>query len=259
MDSLLIINNENLYAHFGNQLIHEAFPKVDEVLATAVKGIVEIIQKPGYVNVDFEDAKTMMKNSGLALMGYGTGTGKNRMQDALKGAFESPLLNDFDLKTAKNLLLNITVGKNENGVNMSELEQLTNMVTNYIGNVNKYKRGIILEEDPEFGDRINITAIATGFQMNLIGLTGPEIGKLIMIDKNFRYEDFHKKAEEESGEIDLGREEINVVKVGFNSSENVRKFHFEENEVPCLCVNTGTSIAELEQTAAIRRASKQLR
>ena len=259
VDSLLIINNENLYAHFGDKLIHEAFPKVDEVLATAVKGIVEIIQKPGYVNVDFEDAKTMMKNSGLALMGYGTGTGKNRMQDAVKGAFESPLLNDFDLKTAKNLLINITVGQNNSGVNMSEFEKLEQMITDYIGNVDKYKRGIIFEESEDFGDRINITAIATGFKMNLVGLTGTEIGKLIMIDKNFRYEDYHKKHEtEDKGEIDLGREEINVIKVGFNSSENVKKFHFEPGEVPCLCVAPGTPIAELEQTASIRRASKQM-
>lgn len=81
--------------------MHEAFPKADEVLSTAVKGITEIISRPGYINVDFEDIKTMMRNSGMALMGCGTGSGKNRIEDAVKGALQSPLLNDFDLKTAK--------------------------------------------------------------------------------------------------------------------------------------------------------------
>lgn len=76
VDSLLIINNEKLYDFFGSHLVHEAFPKADEVLSTAVKGITEIISRPGYINVDFEDIKTMMRNSGMALMGCGTGTGK---------------------------------------------------------------------------------------------------------------------------------------------------------------------------------------
>ena len=113
VDSLLIINNEKLYDFFGSHLVHEAFPKADEVLSTAVKGITEIISRPGYINVDFEDIKTMMRNSGMALMGCGTGSGKNRIEDAVKGALQSPLLNDFDLKTAKSLLINITCGKNE--------------------------------------------------------------------------------------------------------------------------------------------------
>ena len=100
VDSLLIINNEKLYEYYGALLIHDAFPKADEVLSTAVRGIIEIIQKPGYINVDFEDVKTMMKDSGMALMGYGSGSGKNRIEDAVNQAFKSPLLNDFDLKTA---------------------------------------------------------------------------------------------------------------------------------------------------------------
>ncbi|MBQ2531931.1 MAG: cell division protein FtsZ, partial [Bacteroidales bacterium] len=118
VDSLLIINNEKLYDFFGDHLIQDAFPKADEVLATAVQGITEIISKPGYINVDFEDIKTMMANSGMALMGCGTGTGENRIEDAVIGALQSPLLNDFDLKTAKSLLVNITCGKNEKGLTM---------------------------------------------------------------------------------------------------------------------------------------------
>ena len=113
VDSLLIINNEKLYSCFGTMLLQEAWPKADEILATAVRGIIEIIKKPGFINVDFQDVITMMKNSGMALMGCGTGKGKNRLEDAVKQALVSPLLNDFDLKTAKNRLINITVGRND--------------------------------------------------------------------------------------------------------------------------------------------------
>ena len=115
VDSLLIINNEKLYDFYGDMLIQDAFPKADEVLATAVRGIIEIITKEGYINVDFQDVCTMMRNSGMALMGVGEGEGKNRLDDAVQGALESPLLNDFDLSTCKNLLLNITVSKTEIG------------------------------------------------------------------------------------------------------------------------------------------------
>ena len=121
VDSLLIINNEKLQEYYGDQLIQDAFPKADEVLATAVRGVIEIITKPGYINVDFQDVSTMMRNSGMALMGCGSGAGEHRIEDAVKGALESPLLNDFDLKTAKNVLINITVGKNENGISMTRI------------------------------------------------------------------------------------------------------------------------------------------
>ena len=248
VDSLLIINNEKLYEHFGNQLVQEAFPRADEILATAVRGIIEIITKPGYVNVDFEDVKTMMKNSGMALMGCGVGSGRNRLEDAVKGALESPLLNDFDLKTSKNLLINITAGNNDQGLRMDELNKLSEMITAYTGKVNKFKRGLIYDDDPNAGDTIRITAIATGFKMNLISITGSNVGKLILVPRDFKYED--KTDEIVEGEIDL-TEEVNINKVGFNTMENKRKFHYEEK--PILILEPGQSKSELESTAAIRR------
>ena len=248
VDSLLIINNEKLYEHFGNQLVQEAFPKADEVLATAVRGIIEIITKPGYVNVDFEDVKTMMKNSGMALMGCGVGSGRNRLEDAVKGALESPLLNDFDLKTSKNLLINITAGNNEQGLRMDELNKLSDMIAEYTGKVNKFKRGLIYDDDPEAGDTIRITAIATGFKMNLISITGSNVGKLILIPRDFKYED--KSDDDANGEISL-TDEVNINKVGFNTLENKRKFHYDQK--PVLVIEPGESKSELEATAAIRR------
>ncbi|MBR1871607.1 MAG: cell division protein FtsZ [Bacteroidales bacterium] len=253
VDSLLIINNEKLYEFFGNQLVQDAFPRADEVLATAVRGIIEIITKPGYINVDFEDVKTMMKNSGMALMGCGTGSGRNRLEDAVKGALESPLLNDFDLKTCKNLLINITAGQNDQGLRMDELNKISNMISNYTGSVSKFKRGLIYDDDPEAGDTIHITAIATGFKMNLIGLTGSDFGKLIMIDKNFKY---NPVPVEKEGEIVLPEENIIIKKVGYNNAENVRKFHYAPDAKPILILEDGQSKSELENIAAIRRSHK---
>ena len=84
VDSLLIINNEKLYEYYGNLLVHEAFPHADEVLATAVRGITEIISRTGYINVDFKDVRNMMSGSGMALMGCGTGTGNERLEHLMK-------------------------------------------------------------------------------------------------------------------------------------------------------------------------------
>lgn len=256
VDSLLVINNEKLYAFFGDQLVQHAFPRADEVLATAVRGIIEIITTPGYINVDFEDVKTMMRNSGMALMGIGTGTGANRIENAVKGALESPLLNDFDLKSCKNLLINITTGRNEQGLKMDELGKISDIITGYTGDVNKSKRGLIYNDDPEFGDRINITAIATGFKMNLIGITGSDLGKLILIDKDFKYK---AQLPSEDGEIVLPKENILIDKIGFNSSENCRKFHFSSDEKPVLILEPGQSKAELEDVSAIRRVHPRAR
>ena len=255
VDSLLIINNEKLYKFFGDQLIQDAFPKADEVLATAVRGITEIISKPGYINVDFEDVKTMMKNSGMALLGCGTGTGKNRLEDAVKEALESPLLNDFDLKTAKNVLINITAGKNENGLLMNELNKINDLINEYTGGkANKFKRGLIWDEDPEIGDKIHITAIATGFALSkLSDITDVNVGKLIMIDKDFTY---NRLGTNKGDAIDIPVNEDYFRKVGFNTTENVRSFHFGDNEKPALIVEPGQNIAELENIPAIRRTAK---
>ena len=251
VDSLLIINNEKLYEYYGDLLVQEAFPKADEILATAVRGIIEIIQKPGYINVDFADVKTMMKNSGMALMGCGSGTGDNRIDNAIKEALESPLLNDFDLKTAKNVLINITIGKNDKGLSMKELDTINNKINEYTGNANNFKRGIILDDNPETGDRISITVIATGFKMNMLSsITDVNIGNLIMVDSDFVYD---RKAALTSGEVELPESQANI-KIGYNDSSNVRKFHFSADNIPALIVEEGQSISSLESVAAIRRA-----
>lgn len=253
VDSLLIINNEKLYDFFGSHLVHEAFPKADEVLSTAVKGITEIISRPGYINVDFEDIKTMMRNSGMALMGCGTGSGKNRIEDAVKGALQSPLLNDFDLKTAKSLLINITCGKNDKGLTMDDLSEINHKISEYTGNVKKFKTGLVWMTDPEIGDKIQITAIATGFKVNdLRKIARTDLGNMILIGKDFKFE--RQPLPEPEDEINLtGKVKI----IGYNTSDNVKRFHFDPDKKPSLAVEHGQNIAELERVPAIKRSDRQ--
>ena len=250
VDALLIINNEKLYQFFGDTLIQEAFPKADEVLATAVRGIIEVISKPGYINVDFRDVCKMMRDSGMALMGSGEGTGENRLEMAVKGAFESPLLNDFDLKTAKHVLVNITTGANERGAKMSDLERIDDMISEYTGDANHFKKGIVWENDPEFGDKVRITAIVTGFEMDLGGLgLNKDLGNLVIIDENFQWEQPRHE-----GEVIIPAVGADTIKIGYNNSDNAKHFNFASDKKPVLCVGPGDRKADLENIPAIRRA-----
>ena len=248
VDALLIINNEKLHEHFGNTLAHDAFPMANEVLATAVRGIVEIIKKPGFINVDFKDVNTMMRDSGMALMGYGSGKGKDRIDIALKQAFESPLLNDFDLKSAKNVLINITGGKNEQGLTMDDINTINKKIEDYTGKANTFKIGLIWDESPEFGDTLTITAIVTGLRFTDILGASRDMGNYIMIDKNYVFD----KQEVAKGEgLSLyGSESSNI---GFSSTSNVPIFSYSEDFPPVLSVRPGEDWSELSITPAIRR------
>jgi cell division protein FtsZ len=253
VDSLIIINNEKLFDILGSKLIHEAYPKADEVLATAVKGITEIISRHGYINVDFEDVKTMMTNSGMALMGVGKGTGENRIEDAVKDALESPLLNDFDLKTAKELLVNITCGENNSSLTMDDLKKINTLISEYTGNANMFKTGIVYDTTPDYGDRIEITAIATGFKINdLSKIAKKDLGNTIRITKNFKHEK-SQVTEEESNGILQERNSKNVKTIG-PSQEN--KSLKPIGKKPMLLVEEGENWSALESETAIRRAER---
>ncbi|HPJ82270.1 MAG: cell division protein FtsZ [Bacteroidales bacterium] len=162
-DSMIIIDNEKLYRAFGDLPIFEAFQRTDDVLNNAVKGISEIITRPGFVNVDFADVKMVMTQSGMALMGTGSGFGENRALKAVESAFTSPLLNDADLTRARNVLINITSGK-EKALSMAELSQIMGYIADYTGGVSNFKRGVIC--DPSIQDEIRVTVIATGFSIH---------------------------------------------------------------------------------------------
>jgi len=249
VDSLLIINNEKLFELYGQLLMQDAFPKADEVLATAVRGITEIISSPGYINVDFNDVQAMMRDSGMALMGCGTGTGENRLEDAVRGALESPLLKDFDLATSKNALINITAGYNEKGLLMSELQKIDSMIAEATGKANKFKRGIVYDYSPECGDKISITVIATGFKMSLLdGVIGSNEGNVIFIDENYEYRPFQA-----GEEIEL--DDYTIDKIGYNRSGDTRRFSYAE--APDL-VNENSDMDRLNRETAFKRATRRL-
>lgn len=255
VDSLLIIDNEKLFDVYGDLLIQDAFPKADEVLATAVRGITEIIKKRGYINVDFKDVSTMMRNdnrsgSRYALMGCGTGTGKNRIEDAVKSALESPLLNDFDLNTAQKVLINVTTGDNKDGLTMSQYGEVSKMIKSHTGSADNFKSGLVFDESPEFGDRINITVIITGINMTM-ALPQTEIGNIIMIDNNFRYE--KNKAVTEDG---INLPQVKVHKIGYNSAPVRKKLSFDKSSRPALLVTEDQNRSELENVSALRRKAQ---
>lgn len=160
VDAILIISNDKLREIYGNLEFNAAFAKADDILATAAKGIAEIITVPGYVNVDFEDVKTVLRNSGLAIMGSARANGENRAMEAVKGALASPLLNDSDISGAKNILLNISSGTKP--VLMDEISEITEFVQEAAGNDCDIIWGNC--NDELLGDDILVTLIATGFE-----------------------------------------------------------------------------------------------
>ncbi len=164
VDSLLIINNERIREMFGDFSISEAFMKADNILATAAKGIAEIITVPGYINVDFADVETVMRNSGLAIMGTGISSGEQRAEEAVEIALNSPLLNNNDIRGARNILLNITSGTIE--ATMDEVGRITDFVQNMAG----FDADLIWGngKDEALGEAISVTVIATGFSRSII-------------------------------------------------------------------------------------------
>ena len=246
VDSLLIIDNEKLLDEYGDLLLQKAFPKADEVLATAVRGITEIIKKKGYINVDFRDVKNMMKDSGYALMGCGIGTGENRLEDAVKNAVNSPLLNNYDLTTAKDFLVNITSGNNDQGMTASQYRTVNEMIKKHTGKANNFKSGLVFDDDPDFGDKISITVIVTGIRMSILPSHDPE--NIITIEEDFIYSGV-------SGRDGIELQEIRNEKIGYNSAASRKKDLFADGTKPALLTVDGQDISELEHVAAIRRKS----
>lgn len=168
VDTLLVINNERLREITGNLSITDAFSQADDILATAARGIAEVIAVTGAINVDFNDVNTVMKDSGVAIMGSASAEGDNRALKAVEKALESPLLNDNDISGAEYVLLNITYGDRE--VLMDEITDITDFIQDAAGSTADVIFGHA--KDDELGDKINVTVIATGFSSS--PLTGFE-------------------------------------------------------------------------------------
>lgn len=160
-DTVLVIVNDKLREIYGNLAIGKAFAQADNVLTTAAKGIAEIITLAGYVNVDFQDVRTVMLNAGPAVMGTAETRGENRARNAASGALSSPLLDNCDIMGAKKILLSIVSGA-EAELQMDELMEITGYIQEQAGQEAEviFGHGV----DPELGDRLRVTVIATGFE-----------------------------------------------------------------------------------------------
>jgi cell division protein FtsZ len=159
-DTVLVILNDKLREIYGNLSIGQAFAQADNILTTAAKSIAEIITLAGYVNVDFQDVRTVMLNAGAAVMGSAETRGDARAKKAAEGALASPLLDNRDIMGAKKILLSIISGV-EAELQMDELTEITEYIQGQAGDEGEmiFGHGV----DPDLGDRIRVTVIATGF------------------------------------------------------------------------------------------------
>jgi cell division protein FtsZ len=160
-DTVIVILNDKLREIFGNLSIGQAFAQADNILTTAAKGIAEIITLAGYVNVDFQDVRAVMRDAGAAVMGSAETRGENRARKAAEGALASPLLDNRDIMGAKRILLSIISGE-EAELQMDELSEITQHIQDEAGEDAEmiFGHGV----DSELGDRIRVTVIATGFE-----------------------------------------------------------------------------------------------
>ena len=173
VDSLIVINNNKLREVYGNLGFKAGFSKADEVLATASRGIAEVITHHYTQNIDLKDAKTVLSNSGTAIMGSATAVGENRAKEAIVSALDSPLLNDNKIAGAKNVLLLIVSGTNE--ITIDEIGEINDHIQAEAGHGANIIMGV--GEDESLGDAVAVTIIATGFnveQQNEIVNTEPK-------------------------------------------------------------------------------------
>ncbi|MCT4699828.1 cell division protein FtsZ [Tenacibaculum haliotis] len=196
VDSLIVINNNKLREVYGNLGFKAGFSKADEVLATAAKGIAEVITHHYKQNIDLHDAKTVLSNSGTAIMGSAKETGDNRAKNAIVKALDSPLLNDNKITGAKNVLLLIVSGANE--VTLDEIGEINDYIQDEAG----YDANIIMGvgEDESLEDGIVVTIVATGFTADQQGtITNTEVKKIV-----------HTLEDEQKATYNFGEQKVQV-------------------------------------------------
>ena len=187
VDSLIIIDNQRLYEVYPDLEFFDALNKANEVLAIAVKSITDIIFTRGLINVDFADVKRIMKDSGMAFMGIGTGNGGERAREAVESALASPLMSNCDITRANKALVNITASK----MRAEEKQQIMDYVINATGGASNFKCGVV--RDDSLGEDIKVTIVATGYDMtDLPQVDTDQINrdKIITVDitdENFSY------------------------------------------------------------------------
>ena len=225
VDSLIIINNNKLREVYGNLGFKEGFSKADEVLATAAKGVAQVITHHYTQNIDLKDAKTVLSNSGTAIMGSSIASGSNRANEAVIKALDSPLLNDNKIEGSKNVLLLIISGSDE--ITIDEIGEINEYIQNETGNNANIIMGV--GEDLELGNNISVTVIATGFgDDKQKSLVNSETKKVIYtLDEDLPFE--NKIIEENlDEEIELKEDKVNTKK---SHDLQQKKIESEINEI----------------------------
>jgi cell division protein FtsZ len=203
VDSILVISNDKLREIYGNLKLTDAFTKADDILLNGARGIAEIITVAGNVNVDFNDVYTVLKDSGVAIMGTALGEGEHRALQAVEAALNSPLLNDNDIRGAQNILLNITSGKDE--VTLDEVSEIQEFIQRAAGADTNIIWGCCTNDS--LGDKICVTVIATGFESSLHPRKETAIRQVMSMNK----EENEMAAEREN--FDLREMEITKTKL----------------------------------------------
>lgn len=172
VDALLVINNENLVELYKDYSIFNAFEKADDTLANAARSISEIISEKMFINVDFQDVKTILKDSGTAIISTAIGEGENRVSNAINNALHSPLLKRHDIKTSKRLLFKFSCARNaERPLQASEINEITRFTSDLPQTID-VKWGIA--DNPDLGDKVKITVLASGFDVTLRESESPD-------------------------------------------------------------------------------------
>jgi cell division protein FtsZ len=240
VDSLIVINNNKLREVYGNLGFKAGFSKADEVLSTASRGIAEVITHHYKQNIDLHDAKTVLSNSGTAIMGSAKEEGQTRAKTAIVKALDSPLLNDNKITGAKNVLLLIVSGTNE--VTLDEIGEINDYIQDEAG----YDANIIMGigEDKELGDAIAVTIVATGFAADQQStITNTEVKKIVhtLEDEQKATYDFGEKKVAKSPTINEPLTNKNEAKIVHILEEDI-----VEAEVPKMnLVSTTNEIAEM--------------
>ena len=237
VDSLIVINNNKLREVYGNLGFKAGFSKADEVLAKAARGIAEVITHHFTQNIDLKDAKTVLKDSGSAIMGSSSSSGNNRAQEAIVNALDSPLLNDNKINGCKNVLLLIVCGTDE--ITIDEIGEINEYIQEEAGNNTNIIMGV--GEDLSLGDEIAVTIIATGFnneqQQEIVNSEVKKIIHTLEEDQKLTHDLGNNKNEnheiEKNIDInDLSFQEKDNYKIDTEGSEGVTKNENTKTETP---------------------------
>lgn len=225
VDTILIISNDKLRHQFGNIPASQAFSKADDILATATKCITDVINSQGHIVVDFADVCTVMKNGGAAILGSATASGVNRAYDAVESAINSPLLNDFNIKGAKWVLLNVNSAHGIHEHTLDEVEIIQGFIEEHAGEDCDVIFGTGFDDNLD--DKISVTIIATGFEHN---------------DTEGSYNMNHKKPSEEHNKVIIALDDEEPIQNRFQQNLNCEVANDLEKNVETIQENQISNI-----------------